>query len=202
MASRRIALIAMMVMAVGSLIMAAVTVPGDPEHVVTAGTNQYASLPELYPVPDFTLTDAKGESFSLDDMRGQVVVADFIFTACPGMCPMMAKEMKAIQDEFAEVSDLHFVSFSVDPETDTPEVLTAYGERYEADPERWHFLTGDIEETMRISVEGFKLGSEDAPLDHSSKFVLVDREGTIRGYYDSLYEPDMAQLRDDIRRLL
>lgn len=202
MASRRIALLAVVGLALGGLILAAATLQTGPGHVVIADTQQYESLPVLFDIPPFTLTDAKGNDFSGESLRGQVYVADFIFTGCPGLCPIMADAMKALQDDFADQPNVQFVSFSVDPESDTPEVLTAYGERYGADPNRWHFLTGDIEVTMHVSVEGFKMGDEESPLDHSSKFALVDQRGRVRGYYDSLDEDDLQQLRRHIRRLL
>ncbi|MCH7812911.1 MAG: SCO family protein, partial [Planctomycetes bacterium] len=98
--------------------------------------------------------------------------------------------------------DVRLVSFSVDPERDTPRVLRRYAERYGADPERWLFLTGDEALIRAVAVEGFKLGSMDDLILHSAKFALVDRTGAIRGYYDSGDADVVSRLAADIRGLV
>jgi protein SCO1/2 len=146
-------------------------------------------------LPAYELTDAGGRAFGSADLAGRVYVADFIFTRCTSICPLLTKAMGRLQDQFRErgVEGVHLVSFSVDPDYDTPERLREYAERHGADPDRWTFLTGDRERIRELLVDGFKLAMGDVPPDtdnladiaHSGKFVIVDGEGGIRGYYDT-----------------
>lgn len=154
-------------------------------------------------LPDFSLTDQRGTPFALSDLHDKVWVADFIFTSCATICPPMTIQMASLQDELA-VEDLHFVSFSVDPERDTPAVLLRYADHYGADDRRWSFLTGQKEAIYRLAQEGFNLaaGHRGSEILHSTRFVLVDGEGQIRGYYDSRSKAHLQQLRKDIQTLL
>jgi protein SCO1 len=142
-------------------------------------------------------------------MKGKIWVADFIFTRCSGACPAMtarlARLRRVVPDEVA------FVSFTVDPGNDTPEVLARYAVNFGIDP-RWQFVTGPQKDLFALSTDGFKLAAMevppeeqkaggDGPFLHSSKFVLVDRFGDIRGYYDSTDEDEMKELIADITRL-
>jgi protein SCO1/2 len=164
-----------------------------------------SSLPEYSAVPDFTLTERSGRQVTRQDLAEHVWIADFIFTRCSGICPAMSSKMKKLQDELPK--EIRLVSFGIDPEYDTPEVLTDYAKRYEADPERWLFLTGDAPAMQRLSVEGFKLaldptsGTEAEPILHSSRFVLVDRKGQIRGYYGAEDPEALDRLAADARKL-
>jgi len=159
-------------------------------------------LPVLGEVPDFSLTAETGEAFQGSSLKGSVWVADFIFTTCQGPCPRMSGLMRVIQNETRELEGVKLASFTVAPEHDTPEVLTAYGKRYQAEPGRWHFLTGERETIHGLSRETFKLGDVDGNLNHSTRFVLVDRKGRIRGYYGSSEDGNWKQVVPDIRRLL
>jgi protein SCO1/2 len=171
-----------------------------------------APLPVLGQVSDFSLIDSAGEPVSRDDLGGRVWVADFFFTSCAGICPMMSKRLVELQKALAGVEEVTLVSISVDPERDTPERLRRYAKQYGADPVRWWFLTGDKRAIFRLSQESFHLGVEDAPTEdrepdmedvlHSSKFVLLDRDARIRGYYDGEDPATVAQLAADIRWLL
>ena len=154
-------------------------------------------------LPDFSLTDQRGAPFALSDLHDKVWVADFIFTSCGTICPPMTIEMATLQDEFA-AEDIHFVSFSVDPERDTPEVLTRYADHYGADGSRWAFLTGQKEAIYQLAHEGFNLaaGHRGSEILHSTRFVLVDRNQQVRGYYDSRSKAHRQQLRQDIQTLL
>ena len=160
------------------------------------------TLPVFGQVSNFELTAATGKPFRADRMAGKVWVADFIFTSCPGICPIMTGEMAELHRAFDGEDRVEFVSISVDPETDTPEVLAEYGERYGADPERWHFLTGAIEDIHALSTQTFKVGALDDPINHSSRFILVDGTGAIRGYYIGTDKEDIARLAGDIAELL
>ncbi len=154
-------------------------------------------------LPDFSLTDQRGAPFALSDLDDKVWVADFIFTSCATICPPMTIEMAGLQDEFAG-KDVHFVSFSVDPERDTPEVLYRYADDYGADGSRWAFLTGQKEAIYQLAHEGFNLaaGHRGSEILHSTRFVLVDRNQQLRGYYESRSPGSLQQLRKDIRTLL
>ena len=154
-------------------------------------------------LPDFSLTDQRGAPFALSDLQDKVWVADFIFTSCGTICPPMTIEMARLQDEFA-AEDLHFVSFSVDPERDTPEVLFRYADYYGADGDHWSFLTGQKEAIYQLAHEGFNLatGHRGSEILHSTRFVLVDQNQQVRGYYDSRSKTHLQQLRRDMQTLL
>ncbi len=153
-------------------------------------------------VPEFTLTNQQRDEISLSDLSGKVWVADFIFTNCPTICPIMTKEMATLQSEFSS-SDVNFVSFTVDPERDTSEVLANYAERYGADEKTWHFLTGEKDQIYQLANNGFKLAAaqHEGVFPHSRKFVLVAPNGDIYGYYDSHSEAAMTKLRKDMKTL-
>ena len=155
-------------------------------------------------LPDFSLTNQHGGALSLADLGGKVWVADFIFTSCVTICPPMTDEMTRLQDEFAIESDLRFVSFSVDPERDTPAVLARYADRYGVDSSRWSFLTGEKALIYELAHDGFSLaaGYQGSEILHSTRFVLVDRQGKVRGYYDSRSKANLQHLRRDIKTLL
>ena len=161
--------------------------------------------PRMGTLPDFRLTERSGRPLSLADLRGRPWVADFIFTQCGGACPAMTARMARLHRDLS--TGVAFVSFTVDPTHDTPEVLARYAATFRAD-ESWHFLTGAQKDLYDLSVGGFKLAAMevppaeqaaggDGPFLHSSKFVLVDGEGVIRGYYDSTDEQAMRALVAD-----
>lgn len=154
-------------------------------------------------VPDFSLTDQQGRLLVLSDMMGKIWVADFIFTNCLTICPAMTQEMARLQSEFV-ADPIYFVSFSVDPERDTSEVLSRYAAEYGADHRRWHFLTGEKERIYELAKDGFSLaaGHNGSEILHSTRFVLVASDGRIYGRYDSRSQPAMLRLRRDVNTLL
>lgn len=164
------------------------------------------SLPNYNAAPEFQLTERSGRSISRQDLKGQVWIADFIFTRCSGICPAMSSNMERLQARLPK--EIRLISFSVDPTNDTPEVLTEYAKRYNADPERWLFLTGAPDAMQALSVSGFKLaldptgGTEAEPITHSSRFVLVDRDGQIRGYYGTEDPDALDRLIADAKKLI
>ena len=158
-------------------------------------------LPSLGEIPRFHLTWQSGEPFDSSVLAGHVWVADFIFTNCEGPCPRMSAYMRALQKATADLPDLKLVSFTVDPERDTPQVLREYGTRYGANSQRWYFLTGDPKILDQLDHDSFKLGNVGAGLDHSTRFVLVDSTGQIRGYYGIAEGDPVPQLAADARRL-
>jgi protein SCO1/2 len=156
-------------------------------------------------VPDFTLTESSGRTVRLQDLSGKVWVADFIFTSCAGTCPLMTSQMRKLQ--VALPREIALVSFSVDPNRDTPQVLARYAKQYQADPDRWSFLTGDRTTLYNLSLNGFKLavddsqGSEQEPITHSTRFVLIDKDAQIRGYYNGTEDADLKKLIQDAHSL-
>jgi len=150
------------------------------------------SAPLLGDVPPFVLTDQTGRPFTRDDLRGKTWVADFVFTRCPTACPVLSTKMSEIAHRARQLGpSFHLVSFSVDPEHDTPEVLAAYGAQYHADPQKWTFLTGTLGAIEDAVVNGFKIGvdrnkTHDDFFDivHGEHLVVVDGHARIRGYFD------------------
>jgi len=195
MASRRIGLL----LGVG-LVFAALSVL--PLFFVDAREAKPERLQPLYPAPSFTMMDSGGKPFSSGALKGKVWVADFMFTSCPGVCPAMATQMARLHRLFADYGDVAFVSITVDPDNDTQDVLAEYAQKLKADTARWHFLRGDMKLVQSLSLEGFKLSALSAPSDHSPRFVLVDRAGQIRGYYDSRSDAEIRTLSNDIAELL
>jgi len=174
--------------------------------LVLSGCAASTALPEYSLAPDFDLTDRSNRQVTRQDLEGKVWIADFIFTRCTGICPAMSANMAKLQNKLPK--EVRLVSFSVDPDHDTPAVLSEYADRYNADSERWFFLTGSAGAIEQLSVGGFKLaldptaGSEAEPITHSSRFVLVDQQGHIRGYYGNEDPEALDRLISDARNLL
>ena len=186
---------------------------------ILLGACQRKELPVLGQIPNFKLTTQEAKTFTQEEMKGKVWVADFIFTSCGGACPLMTERMKksiqaALQEMRLEGADApaKIVSFSVDPERDTPEVLARYAETHGAQPELWVFLTGPLEEITRTVVQGFKISMGKVPSQapnqeeiwevvHGEQFLLIDRQGRIRGYYSSEGN-DLRRLLADLRSLI
>ena len=166
--------------------------------LLLAACSRYIDLPTYGVVPDFSLTDQSNREFrSQDRLNGKVWVANFIFTTCAGPCPRMSAQMRDIRDAAKDL-DVKLVSFTIDPARDTPTVLASYGKRFGADPDRWYFLTGAQSELHKLSRDAFMLGNVDGTLEHSTRFVLVDRHSRIRGYYDSSDPERLRQLHRDL----
>ena len=162
------------------------------------------ALPKDGIVPPFQLTDQNGESFGSQQLAGKIWIADFVYTTCPGPCPIISGRMSETQKPLRD-TDVQLVSFSVDPEHDTPAVLQNYAASLKAQPGRWHFLTGDKNTIYHLSRDGFKLataeGGATGPI-HSTRMVLVDRTGIIRGYYDAMDADAVTRLLADTTHLL
>jgi protein SCO1 len=171
--------------------------------LLLAGCASGPSLPSYGVVPDFKLTDQSGRTFdSRSQLDGKVWVANFIFTTCAGPCPRMTSQLRRIRDEAQDRSELRLVSFTIDPERDTPAALAEYGKRFGADPDKWFFLTGTQSDLNSLSRKTFMLGNVDGSLEHSTRFVLVDRKSRIRGFYDSSDPEKIQALAADLRTLL
>lgn len=171
-------------------------------------------LPVLGTLPEFELTDSSGRAVSRADLAGRIWVADFIFTSCAGVCPVLSARMAEIQRELGERGiDARLVSFSVDPARDTPAILSEYAARYGADPSVWWFLTGERDTLYDLIGKGFLLsvaerepdeaGRDDGHelITHSDRLVLVDGKGRIRGYYHGTDRAAAEALLGDLQRL-
>ncbi len=168
-----------------------------------AGCRQETPLPVYWQIPPFHLTAQSGQPFDSKSLAGSVWVADFIYTTCPGPCPRMSSQMRGVQTAVQSTPGVKLVSFTVDPKEDTPAVLAAYATRYHAEPGRWYFLTGAQADLQTLCRDGFKLGNVDGTLQHSTRFVLVDRHGRVRGFYNpSEDDAAMPKLLHDIRTLV
>lgn len=159
-------------------------------------------------VPDFSFTNQFGENTTMENFDGDIMVVDFFFTTCPTICPIMTKQMARLQWmlEDAAYDDVSFLSHTVNPSNDTPEILLAYGEEEGADFEKWTFVTGDQEEIFEQGFQGYLLSTQEdsgAPggFLHSSMFVLVDRDRHIRGFYDGTSSKEVDDLVTDIKML-
>jgi protein SCO1/2 len=150
-------------------------------------------LPVLSTLPEFQFTNQYGQPYGSKQLSGKVWIANFIFTRCPTICPVFTQKMGELQHRVRNLGpSIHLVSFSVDPEHDTPPVLLGYAQSHKASPRMWTFLTGQPEQIRSTVVDGLKISmGREGPADdlmsifHGTHFVLVDRESRIRGYYAS-----------------
>jgi protein SCO1/2 len=165
-----------------------------------------AVLAKHWKLPEFALTERSGETLHLADLSGKVWVADFFYTTCPGPCPMLSSRLSDVQKALGNEPGVRLVSISVDPEKDTPDVLKKYAEAFKAN-ERWLFLTGQKDAIYSLAREGFKLPLADAPSEggaiiHTTRLILVDKAGVVRGFYEGGNETGVVDLIRDMRRLL
>src|ERR1700693_180753 len=168
---------------------------------LTACVRRTSSLPVYYDVPAFDLVAQDGQPFHSSLLAGKVWVADFIYTTCPGPCPRMTSQMHEVQDAIVKMPDVKLVSFTVDPARDTPLVLADYAKVHGASIEHWYFLTGPETTLQKLDRDVFKLGNLDASMQHSTRFVLIDRQSRIRGYYETSEARAIPRLIDDIYAL-
>jgi protein SCO1/2 len=162
-------------------------------------------------VPSFSLTERSGKTITNDDLKGKIWVADFIFTTCPGPCPIISANMAKLQSKLAGDSRVQLVSFTVDPKDDTPAVLSAYADRLGADSQHWWFLTGPEKPLYDLIQNGFYQAVQDNHgkqlepgqyvVSHSTYMALVDSHGTLRGFYQGLDADDQANLLKAIHQL-
>jgi protein SCO1/2 len=168
---------------------------------LTACIRHTNSRPVYYDVPGFDLVAQDGQPFHSSVLAGKIWVADFIYTTCPGPCPRMTSQMHEVQDAILKTPEVKLVSFTVDPARDTPPVLADYARVHGALSEHWYFLTGPEATLQKLDRDVFKLGNLDTSLQHSTRFVLVDRQSRIRGYYETSESGSIPRLIDDIHAL-
>ena len=152
-------------------------------------------------IEDFSLTECHGQTITKADLLGKPWLACFVFTRCAGPCPRVSQQMQVLQKRLQGL-DVRLVSFSVDPENDTPGVLRTYAEHYRADPQRWWFLTGDKEVIYRLIRRSFRMIVDEDPKQipgfeviHSTEIMYVDAAGVVRGRYNAQNDVAMARLR-------
>jgi len=165
-------------------------------------------LPTYGQVEGFSLLNQSGRTVTAEDLRGSVWVADFIFTRCAGTCTLMTQAFTALDKQLSDLPAVRLVSFTMDPEHDTPEELAKYAERNGAQAPRWLFLTGKKPELYSLTRDQFKLvvsdqgGTQDEPIIHSDKLVLVDQKGRIRGYFSGQDPESIKALAAAVRKLV
>jgi protein SCO1/2 len=162
-------------------------------------------------VTDIKLTNQLGKQVALSDVKDKIIIADFFFTRCPSICPTLTRNMKRLQD-ILKVKDelkgrnssfLHFMSFSVDPERDSVAVLKKYADKFGVNPDLWWMLTGSKKTIYDFAINEMKLGvtdggKVDSNFIHTSKFVLLDKDKIVRGYYDGLDSLALNKLAGDL----
>lgn len=166
-------------------------------------------------VKNITLTNQLGEQVSLDDIKGSIIIADFFFTRCPSICPTLTRNMKELQDamkmkdfrKMIESNYVRFISFSVDPERDSAVALKKYADKFGVNHDTWWFLTGPRESIYNFAFNELKIGLQDGEgIDsnfiHTEKFVLLDKERVVRGYYNGLDTASLSKLAEDLTLLI
>ena len=162
--------------------------------LLAASCSRSKPLPIFNTVPPFQLTAQTGEPFQSERLGGAPWLASFFFASCNGPCPRMNTAIQQLQERTYTFKGLQIVSFTVDPERDTPEVLAAYAKRYRADPARWHFLTGNREIINMVAKDGFQVGALDKEQSHSTRVMLVDKKGRVRGHFSITENEEPAAL--------
>ncbi|MBW7868767.1 MAG: SCO family protein [Brumimicrobium sp.] len=162
-------------------------------------------------IGEFEFRNQYNQKVSLQDVKGKIFIAEYFFTTCQTICPIMTDEMMRVQSRFRGNDEVKILSFTVDPDIDTVETLKAYAEKHQAQKGQWHFLTGKKEELYQLARNSFfvlkpaearNLGDANSDFIHTNNFVLVDRALQIRGYYDGTNPQEVNTLMDDIDLLL
>jgi protein SCO1 len=186
------------------------------------GKNVYKDLPYLgnprgltesgdtirHTIPSFNFTDQDGKNFGSDDLKGKIYIAEFFFTSCPTICPLLAGNLKKVNEAYQAAKDVHIVSITLDPETDSVKQLKEYADKNDISSDKWHLLTGPKEAIYNlINEKGFLLLKPEPNADpyrfkHTEMLTLVDKEGHIRGQYDGTNDKEIEKLMDEIRVLL
>ncbi len=166
-----------------------------------------AAYKDIHTVAPFVFMDQNGETITEKDFRGKIYIADFIFTSCPSICPVMTRHMAQVQEKFRDDPDIKFISHSVTPERDSVSVLRQYATDNGVIDGKWHVVTGDREEIYTLARRsyfadkdiGFKKGPDD--FLHTDNFILVDQQRRIRGVYSGTMPDEMGRLIEDIMTL-
>ena len=171
--------------------------------VISKANDSVQELPPVIKkVPDFQMMSHLGNPFNQENLKNKITILDFIFTSCPGPCPIMSTNMRTLYKQYKLHPDLQFISISVDPEYDTQEVLKLYADANGVNDARWKFLRANMKNIKNLSTEGFMFMSDNLPAGHSVKFVLIDEDGNIRQYYNGTDDGSISILRTHINSFL
>jgi protein SCO1 len=169
--------------------------------LLLSGCAPHHDLPFMGQVPAFEMVAQDGKPFHSESLAGHVWVADFIFTHCPGPCLRMSTHLNKVQAATSGHPEIRLVSFTVDPARDSPPVLAAFAAKYQAEPNRWVFLTGQQATLQMLSRDTFKLDDVDGSMNHSTRFVLVDKLGRVRGVYGTQDDDPVGKVTADAIQL-
>ena len=186
------------------------------DTVLTTTENGKTSTDTIWhSVQNISLTNQLNQSVSLNDIQGKIVIIDFFFTHCPSICPMLTQNMRKLQASFKNPSGknvadsmiVQFLSFSVDPERDSVAALKAYADKYRIDHNSWWMLTGNKKTIYDFGINELKLGlvdgeGVDTSFIHTDRFVLLDKNHVLRGYYNGLDTTSLAKLAEDVGKLM
>ncbi|WP_338359438.1 SCO family protein [Yeosuana marina] len=159
---------------------------------------------KTHKIPDFSFVNQNGQTITNDTYKGKIYIADFFFTTCPGICPKLTNSMNVIQDFYAKDDDVMLLSHSVMPWIDTVDKLKKYAEAHNVNDSKWNLVTGDKDAIYSIARNGyfadedFKKTSDDSNFIHTENFILVDKQGYIRGVYNGTLEVDIHRLKRHI----
>ena len=159
------------------------------------------NLPRYGEVPQFTLTDTSGKEYGSKDLQGHVWMVNFFFSSCQMVCPAINGRISKIAHSLSPESPVRIVSISIDPETDTPSVLSEYAKRFVANPDTWKFLTGDAKIVNMLTEGPFMLGKIEDINFHSTRVILIDSKMQIRGFYRGDENDGVEALRNDLEKL-
>jgi len=187
-----------------------------PDSVTTVVVNGKVQTDTAWhKIANITLTNQLGKQVSIDDLNGQIIIADFFFTRCPSICPTLTRNMKGLQDGLKmrdirkriDTSFVHFLSFSVDPTRDSVPVLKKYADKYNIDHDGWWLLTGDKKTIYDYAIDELKLGLQDGngvddSFIHTDLFVLIDKKRQVRGFYHGTESASMSKLMEDLTLLM
>lgn len=162
-------------------------------------------------IGNFSFLDQNGNTVTQNDVKGKVFVAEYFFTTCQTICPIMNKQMQRVHEAYRKNDAVNILSFTVNPEIDTVEQMKRYADEHKADGKKWHFLTGEKDKLYKLARKSFfvlkpaesqNLGDVGSDFIHTNNFVLVDEEMRIRGYYDGTNKKEVDRLIKDIDLLL
>lgn len=190
-------------------------VKGDRLNIQSS--HKKSDLVKIGPAPEFSLTNQNNKTISEETYKGKVYVLEFFFSTCPTICPKMNANLKQVELQFKGNKNFGVASITINPETDTPEVLKKHAQDLEITSGNWHFLTGDKEYIYKIANKGFNMyaaenSKANGGFEHSGLFALIDKEGNIRCrkddfgnpilYYDGLEKEGIKAITEDIKLLL
>lgn len=204
----------------GLILFVILVLPSIAYLLLSSGRNHFKHLPIYGPkdvnekgdtiyhtIPDFQFINQEGKTITQKDLEGKIFVADFFFATCPSICPKMSSQLQRVQKMFEAEWGLKILSHTVNPEKDSVAALAEYGKRFMVNPRKWYLVTGDKKAIYDLARTGYFITAREGdggPDDfiHSEKFVLVDKEKRIRGYYDGTDSTSVNTLIDEIKVLL